>query len=66
MRVKEKSENAGLKINIKKKKLVSWHSIQFFSWQIEGEKAEAVTHFIFLSSKIKVDDVFLSGLLHSV
>ena len=38
MRVKEESEKAGLKFNIKKKKLRSWHLVPFNSWQIEGGK----------------------------
>ena len=51
MRVKEESEKAGLKLNIKKKTkiLASGPSI---SKQIEGEKMEAVTDFIFFVSKI--------------
>ena len=50
MRVKEESEKAGLKLNIKKTKIMA--PSLFTSWQIEGEKMEAVTDFIFLSSKI--------------
>ena len=53
MRVKEESEKAGLKLNIKKKKKNP--KIMAFSptstWQIEGEKVEAVTDFIFLGSQ---------------
>ena len=58
MRVKEESEKAGLKDNIKKKpqKLRSWvASGPITSWQIEREKVEVVTDFIFLGSKIPVD-----------
>ena len=52
MRVKEDSEKAGLKLNIQK----NWdHGIQVISCQIDGEKVEAVTDFIFLGSKITVD-----------
>ena len=50
MRVKEESEKAGLKLNIKKAKIITSGSIT--SWQIEGEKVEAVTNFLFLGSKI--------------
>jgi len=49
MRVKEKSEKAGLKLNIQKTKIMA--SSPTSSWQIEGEKVEAVTDFIFLGSK---------------
>ena len=51
MRVKEESEKAGLKLNIKT--LRSWSPIT--SWQIGGEKMEAVRDFIFLGSTITVD-----------
>ena len=50
MRVKEESEKAGLKLNIKKAKIITSGSIT--SWQMEGEKVEAVTNFFFLGSKI--------------
>ena len=53
MRVKEESGKAGLKLNIQKTKIVASGPIT--SWQIEGEKVEAVTNFIFLGSKITVD-----------
>ena len=53
MRVQEKSENAGLKLNIQKSKIMASGPIT--SWQIEGEKVETVTDFIFLGSKITVD-----------
>ena len=49
MRVKEKSEKAGLKLNIQKTKIMA--SSPTTSWQIEGEKVEAVTDFIFFGSK---------------
>ena len=50
MRVKEESEKAGLKLNIQKTKIMASNTI--ISWQIEGEKLETVTDFIFLGSKI--------------
>ena len=53
MRVKKKSEKAGLKLNIQKLKITASGPIT--SWQIEGGKVETVTDFIFLGSKITVD-----------
>ena len=53
MRVQEKSENAGLKLNIQKSKIMASGPIT--SWQIEGEKVEAVTDFSFLGPKITSD-----------
>ena len=54
MRVKEDNEKAGwLKSNIQKTKIIA--SSPITSWQIEGEKVEAVTDFLFLGSKITVD-----------
>ena len=53
MKVKEENEKVGLKLNIKKTKIMASGSIT--SWQIEGEKAEVVTDFIFLGSKIAAD-----------
>ena len=53
MRVKEESEKASLKLNIKKTKIMT--SSPITSWQIEGEKVEAVTDFLFLGSKITAD-----------
>ena len=50
MKVKEESENVGLKLNIQKMK--SMASGPITSWQIDGEKVETVTDFIFLGSKI--------------
>ena len=49
MRVKEENEKARLKLSIQKTKIMASGPIT--SCQIEGEKAEAVTDFIFLSSK---------------
>ena len=54
MRVKEESEKAGLKLNIKKTKIVASGPIT--SWQIDGRKAEAVANFIFPGSKITADN----------
>ena len=53
MRVKAESEKAGLKLNIKKAKIMASGPITYM--QIEGEKMEAVTGFLFLGSKITVD-----------
>ena len=53
MRVKEESEKAGLKVHVRKTKIMASGPIT--SWQIEGEKVETVTDFIFLGSKITVD-----------
>ena len=53
MRVKEESKKAGLKFSIQKTKIMASGPIT--SWQIDGEKVEAVTDFIFLGSKITVD-----------
>ena len=50
MKVKEGSENVGLKLNIQKTKNIASGPIT--SWQIDGEKMETVTDFIFLGSKI--------------
>ena len=53
MKVKEKSEKVGLKLNIWKTKIMTSDPIT--SWQTEGEKVEAVTDFLFSGSKIIVD-----------
>ena len=53
MRVAEEREKVGLKLNIQKTKIMA--SCPISLWQIEGEKVEAVTGFIFLSSKITAD-----------
>ena len=53
MKVKEKSEKAGLKHNIQKTKTMASSSIT--SWQIEGEKVETMTDFILGGSKITAD-----------
>ena len=54
MKVKEESENVGLKLNIQKTKIMASGSIT--SWKIDGETMETLTYFIFLGSKITVDD----------
>ena len=51
--MKEESEKADLKLSIQKTKIMTSSPIS--SWQIEGEKVEAVTDFIFLGSKITAD-----------
>ena len=48
--VKEKSEETGLKLSIQRTKIMGSGPIT--SWQIEGEKVEALTHILFLGSKI--------------
>ena len=53
MKVKEESENVGLKLNIQKIKIMT--SILISSWQIDVETMETVTDFIFLVSKITAD-----------
>ena len=53
MRVKEESERAGLRLNIKKTKIMA--SSRITIWQIEGEKVDVVTDFLFLGSKITAD-----------
>ena len=53
MKVKEKSEKAGLKVSIQKTKVMT--SCPIISWQIDGEKMEMVKDFIFLGSKITAD-----------
>ena len=53
MKVKEKSEKIGLKLNIQKTKIMA--SSPITSWQIDGETVETVTDFIVLGSKITAD-----------
>ena len=50
MKVKEESEKAGLKFNIQRTNIMASDSIT--SWQIDGEKVETVTNFLFSGSKI--------------
>ena len=54
MKVKEESENIGLKFNIEKTKIMASGPIT--SWQIDGETMETVRDFIFWSSKVNSDD----------
>ena len=53
MRVKEESEKADLKLNIKKSKIMA--SVPITSWEVDGETVETVADFIFLGSKITAD-----------
>ena len=53
IKVKEESEKVGLKLNIKKTKIMASGPIT--SWQIDGEGVETVSDFIFLGSKITAD-----------
>ena len=53
MKVKEESEKTGLKLNIQKTKIMA--SSPITSWEIDGEKVETMTDFLFLSSKITAD-----------
>ena len=53
IKVKEESEKSGLKLNIRKTKIMA--SSLITSWQIVGEKMKTVIDFIFLGSKITVD-----------
>ena len=53
MKVKEKSEKVGLKLNIQKMKIMASGSIT--SWQIDGDTMETVRDFIFLGSRITAD-----------
>ena len=54
MKVKEESEEVGLKLNIQKTKIMASGPIT--SWQIDGEIMETVRDFIILGSKITADD----------
>ena len=53
MKMKEQSGKVGLKLNIQKTKIMAFGLIT--SWQIDGERVETVTDFIFLDSKITED-----------
>ena len=59
MRVKEESEKARLKLNIQKTKIMASGPIT--SWEIDEEKVEIVTDFIFLGSKITADSDWSHG-----
>ena len=54
MRVKEENEKVGLKLSFQNTKIMA--SSPITSWQIEGEKVEAVIDFLFLGSKITADN----------
>ena len=54
MKVKEEIKKVGLKLNIQKTKIMAPSSIT--SWEIDGRKVETVAAFIFLGSKITVDN----------
>ena len=56
MKVKEENKKAGLKLNLQKTRIMA--SSYITSWQIDGEKIETVTDFIFLGSKITADGGF--------
>ena len=56
MKVKEESENVGLKLNIQKTKIMASGPIT--SWQIDGETMEIVGNFIFVGSKITADSEY--------
>ena len=56
MKVKEKSEKVGLKLNIQRTKIMA--SSPVISWQIDGETEETVTDLIFLGSKITANGDF--------
>ena len=56
MKVKEESEKAGLKLNMKKTKIIATSPIT--SWQIDGEIVETITDVIFLDSKIMANGDF--------
>ena len=56
MKVKEKSEKAGLKLDMEKTNIIASNPIT--SWQIDGENVERVSDFIFLGSKINVNCYF--------
>ena len=60
MKVKEESEKVGLKLNIQKTKIMA--SSPITSWQIDGEKMERVTDFIFLDLKIAADGDYSHGI----
>ena len=53
IKVKEESEKAGLKLSIQTTKIMASGPIT--SWQIDGERMETVTYFIFLDSKVTAD-----------
>ena len=64
MKVKEKSEKVGLKLDIQKTKIMASGSIT--SWQIDGETMERAIDFIFLGPKITADGDFSSEIKSSL
>ena len=60
--VKNESEQAGLKLNIQKTKLMAFSPIT--SWKIDGETMELVTDFTFLHSKITADGGYQLEQMH--
>ena len=64
MKMKEKSEKVGLKLNIQKRKIMASGPIT--SWQIDGETMETVKDFIFLDSKITADGDCSQGINSSL
>ena len=60
MKVKEESENVGLKLNIQKMKIMASGPIT--SWEMDGETMETVADFIFLGSKITADGDWSHGI----
>ena len=64
MKVKEESENAGLKLNIQKTKIMASGPITL--WPIDKETVEIVTDFIFLGFKITADGQLGTNLLFHV
>ena len=63
-RVKEESENAGLKLNIQKTKIMASGPIT--SWQIDGKTMITVRGFIFLSSQITADEIKFHDCSHEI
>ena len=57
MNINKESEKAGLKLNIQKPRIMAFSPI--ISWQIDGDKMEAVTDFIFLGSKITMNGDYI-------
>ena len=64
MKVKEETENIGLKLNIQKTKIMA--SSPITSWQIDGETVETVTDFILGGPKITADGDFLIFHCHEI
>ena len=60
MKVKEESENVGLKLNIQKTMIMA--SSPITSWQIDGETRETMRDFILRGSKITADDDSCHGI----